>query len=610
MRPNKIRCGEPVVCLPFPDKFVIEKAKKRLRGIVTMWKRLFAGFFLLAANSIVPGAQASAQSSSTVDVPGPIIQRPGPTAGTPGYLQVNGNNSSDRNLLNGGMLIYGSEPFFWGTDLGYNTSVSRYRTRIFAHPVGDIAFSFTSSPTAQSSFNDSMVIRGDSGNVGIGTPNPSQKLEVNGNIALTLGSNGVIVFADGTTQSTAAGSTSTPGSVTPGPPNSAITNVNGILHVTGNVYPSLATQGGYLGWNALTGGTGETDFLNNQGGGPGGFAFFNTPPSGSPASVLMFLTGAGRLGIGTTNPSQALEVGGGVKISGPLVFGDGTVQTSAAQINATTNNDIISFRNAAGTAGIQLSDNAQAIGGIYGPGGSLDIMANSPTNADTGGHIQLGGSQRGDGLRSKIVLSGNSPQPLSGILVNGANNVGMGLDPSADPASGARLEVNGTIVITRNSAAGIIFQDGTAQSTAWNGKAPGGDYAESVEVDGEADEYGPGDLMMIDAAHPGSFLKANTAYSKLVAGVYSTKPGFTGRRLPQEKSDAGEVPMAMIGIVPTKVCNENGPIVPGDLLVAASLPGYAMKGIDSARLLGSVIGKALDRLEGDKAVIEVLITLQ
>ncbi|WP_415061166.1 hypothetical protein [Bdellovibrio sp.] len=51
---------------------------------------------------------------------------------------------------------------------------------------------------------NSLMLQSSGGNVGIGTTNPSQKLEVNGSIALTAGSGGGVVFADGTTQTTAA----------------------------------------------------------------------------------------------------------------------------------------------------------------------------------------------------------------------------------------------------------------------------------------------------------------------------------------------------------------------------------------------------------------------
>src|SRR5207302_8181384 len=70
-------------------------------------------------------------------------------------------------------------------------------------------------------------------------------------------------------------------------------DVSGIVHVSGLANPTTTSQGAYFGWNALTGGAGETDFINNQGGGAGGFAFMNTPASGSPRSTLLFMTGGG-----------------------------------------------------------------------------------------------------------------------------------------------------------------------------------------------------------------------------------------------------------------------------------------------------------------------------
>jgi hypothetical protein len=37
------------------------------------------------------------------------------------------------------------------------------------------------------------------------------------------------------------------------------------------------------------------------------------------------------------------------------------------------------------------------------------------------------------------------------------------------------------------------------------------------------------------------------------------------------------VPMGVVGVIPTKVCDEGGAIKRGDLLVTASKTGYAMK---------------------------------
>jgi hypothetical protein len=184
-------------------------------------------------------------------------------------------------------------------------------------------------------------------------------------------------------------------------------------------------------------------------------------------------------------------------------------------------------------------------------------------------------------LSEKMTILGNS------------GNVGIG---TVTPHTA--LEVNGSVTLTPGANGGsggsVTFSDGTVQATAWNGTTLGGDYAESIDVLGDRKRYEPGDVIVINAASPGWFEKSNKAYSKLVAGVYSTKPGLVGRRLTFERiNKAAEVPMAMLGIVPTKVTTENGPIEPGDLLVSASKPGYAMKGTDSRRLTGAVLGKLL-----------------
>ncbi len=104
----------------------------------------------------------------------------------------------------------------------------------------------------------------------------------------------------------------------------------GILHVGGNVPQTHSAEGVYLDWNALTGTTGETDFVNNQGGGNGGFAFMNTLSSGTPVSTLMFIAGSGKVGIGTTAPDSLLTVNGSAdKPSGGSwgTYSDGRLKT-------------------------------------------------------------------------------------------------------------------------------------------------------------------------------------------------------------------------------------------------------------------------------------------
>ena len=182
-------------------------------------------------------------------------------------------------------------------------------------------------------------------------------------------------------------------------------------------------------------------------------------------------------------------------------------------------------------------------------------------------------------------------------------NVGIGTTAPA-----YKLDVAGQI---RTSSGGIVYPDGTMQVTAFIPANCGADYAESVGVSGRREQYGPGDLLVIDPDHAGKFLRSDQAYSTMVAGIYSTRPGFVGRLHPaSDPASKAEVPMAMVGRVPTKVSAENGPIHVGDLLVTSTTMGYAMKGTDRSRMLGAVVGKALGSLDSGKGVIEVLVTLQ
>jgi len=344
------------------------------------------------------------------------------------------------------------------------------------------------------------------------------------------------------------------------------------VQATGSTAPN--TNGGYLLWNS-SGGAGETDFINNNGGGwQGGFQFFDAPPSGSPLFPVMTITGAGYVGLQTFAPQNILSVYGGINV-------DGNDDNNG---NPFYNDSIygISFGYSSGEGIASNRVNVTGAQNLYG----LDFFTSFSN-------------------RFSITNGGNV----------GVATTAPGADLSsiaAPPPSGTAIfDVNGWIELAQGSQGKIVFSDGTEQATAFDPSKCGADYAESVGVTGDRTKYEPGDVLVLDPKEPGKFLKSNQPYSTMVSGIYSTKPGFVGRLHPPDAAlDAAEVPMAMVGRVPTKVSTENGPIKVGDLLVTSSTMGYAMKGTDRSQMLGSVVGKAMGSLDSGTGVIMVLVTLQ
>jgi hypothetical protein len=415
-------------------------------------------------------------------------------------------------------------------------------------------------PASPSTYSPNMFIA-TSGNVGIGTPTPGSKLDVEG------------------------------GSVSIG---------TGVLHVPG-------------------GGDGTNPSLHFSSAAPSGF---------NPG---------GNVGIWLAN-NGLITMNAGLSVAGGITFPGGVTQTTAYTPGASAVDNMLSQSGGAlSVSGSVLSSSTRLTAGtdlntlsrwqindVQNPSdgvtGQLWHNVMTVPSADTGyiSQLNFAMTENQPNLWLRTKTGGNWGTWVKLVHDDGNGNVGIGTTvPGADltglqnhPASNTPIfEVNGDIAFTQGHGGQIYFADGTTQSTAFNGQLCGGDYAESVDVTGNRTAYEPGDVLVIDPNAPGKFLKGNQAYSTLVAGVYSTKPGVTGRRQTTAKSP-DELPMAVVGIVPTKVSAENGPIKTGDLLVASSTLGRAMKGTDRGLLTGAVIGKALGSLESGTGVIEVLVTLE
>jgi hypothetical protein len=181
----------------------------------------------------------------------------------------------------------------------------------------------------------------------------------------------------------------------------------------------------------------------------------------------------------------------------------------------------------------------------------------------------------------------------TGLLVNHTGGSGDVAVFQTDGTNCARIALDG---------AGF-FNGGTYTS--------GADFAESVAVNAPAGEFEPGDVVAIDPASPRRFSLCRTPDSPLVAGVVSTKPAIVGTVHDMAEGGraalADEVRLGIVGIVPTKVCDEGGPIRIGDLLVSASRPGCAKRAPEHPAT-GTILGKALGALAEGTGAIEVLLT--
>ncbi len=103
----------------------------------------------------------------------------------------------------------------------------------------------------------------------------------------------------------------------------------------------------------------------------------------------------------------------------------------------------------------------------------------------------------------------------------------------------------------------------------------------------------PGEVVVTDTANPQGVVRSGKPYQKNILGVVSTAPGFVAGAYTKDS-----FPIALIGRVPVKVSDENGPIRAGDYITSGSLPGYAMR----AKQAGQVIGKALQDFDSSQSV--------
>ena len=200
----------------------------------------------------------------------------------------------------------------------------------------------------------------------------------------------------------------------------------------------------------------------------------------------------------------------------------------------------------------------------------------------------------------------------TGSAVRGESGGGVGVSGSSSTGTAFRGGSNSgdLMELYDYSPYNLRFRVTNAGQVTADGSFTGGgaDFAEMV-LPGQPG-LTPGDVLAIGL--DGQMVRCSEPGQTTVVGVYSTDPGFVGGYKMDEDGNPLEperIPLAIAGIVPVKVSGENGPIQPGDMLVASSTPGHAMKA-DPNPSVGTVIGKALGNLDEDLGTVTVLIMLQ
>jgi hypothetical protein len=368
------------------------------------------------------------------------------------------------------------------------------------------------------------------------------------------------------------------------------------------VYGVTSGSAGYGGYFANTNAAslGEALYATTAGGGTA--ASFET----SNASNFSPTVRIANYGTGGAMQINAYNSGNNSNVLSVTSTGVGLIQgDSLASVASFFSNNVDG--NASAVRGETNSTNGSYLGpaGIHGVASGLGGTAGlfSYTNVAGAGEALYAwsASSYGPAVAFQSTNTGTNYYPVVEISQSG-NGTALQVDNYGSGGDLAGFAVNSAYV-ARIDHTGKGFFDGGTQNS-------GADLAEAFAVEGSSSDYSPGDVLLISTTANRTLVRSNKAYSSLVAGVYATKPGVLLTEAVADSALSGRVPMGVVGVIPTKVCGDGGPIHRGDLLVTSGRPGRAMKASLRRLKPGQAIGKALEEFTGDEGMIKVLVNVK
>jgi hypothetical protein len=312
-------------------------------------------------------------------------------------------------------------------------------------------------------------------------------------------------------------------------------------------------------------------------------------------NTRMIISGAGNVGIGTTNPASAKLVVSS-NAATPFAPQPGTILHLVNADSTKTRLNIdsfglggepsVTFRSARGTAAAPTATQAgDRLAILHGTGfGATQFLFNAKPNITMQATESWSDTAAGSAITFSTVTNGTT-MLAERLRINNDGYVGVG---TAAPA--ARLHVAGDIRVDGNI----------------NAK-----YQDVAEWVPSTQKLAAGTVVTLDPERSNHVLASTASYDTAVAGVVSEKPGLT-------LGDAGEgkALVATTGRVKVRVDATRGAIRIGDLIVTSDVEGVAMKSepvvVGGRRMHapGTIIGKALEPLAAGTGEILVLLSLQ